>query len=139
MDESNLSDVVESKVCNAKITNASPSFGCYIVAGAGGGLVGAAVTGVVLKVFKSMTCGLWVGGRIFLTTSYLLFEPNKVNKFLHDNVGVVKIPVGEINAVEREFGFVTGIVRVCTEHGDFKFRCYGAREFADKIKLILNC
>lgn len=139
MDEFDLSGVIESKVCNAKITNASPSFGGYIIASAAGGLVGAAITGVVLKVFKSMTSGLWVGGRVYLTSSCLLFEPNKVNKFLHDDVGVVRIPVGEINTVEREFGFVTGIVRVCTEHGDFKFRCYGAREFADKIKLVLNC
>jgi hypothetical protein len=40
------------------------------------------------------------------------------------------IPLPSIRAVKREFGWVTGIVVVNHVEGEFRFRCFGAKQVA---------
>jgi hypothetical protein len=72
--------------------------------------------------------GLWVGGTVSVSSSGLSFVPNRPNRLVHDDPAAVHIRAGDIRDVRRQFGWVTGIVVVKHVHGEFRFRCYGAKQ-----------
>ena len=74
--------------------------------------------------------GLWVGGKITAAPDGIRFAPNGMNKALHVGLESTHIPLGEITSVHREFGWVTGIVVVKHLGGEFRFRCFGAKQLA---------
>ena len=74
--------------------------------------------------------GLWVGGTVSVSSRGVSFVPNRANRLVHNDPAAVDVPAGDIKDVRREFGWVTGIVVVRHEGGEFRFRCYGARQFA---------
>jgi hypothetical protein len=74
--------------------------------------------------------GLWVGGTLSVSSSGVSFMPNRVNRLAHGNPASVTLRAGDIREVRREFGWVTGIVVVGHAGGEFRFRCYGARQMA---------
>jgi len=45
----------------------------------------------------------------------------------------MRIPFAQIRSVTREFGWVTGIVVIRHGHGEFRFRCFGAKGVAQQI------
>ncbi len=87
---------------------------------------------------KRMSDGLWVGGRIVLYRDYLEFRPNKTNERLHSNLSSVRINLSTIRNVMVRRRFLTGIVSVATEEGDFEFRCWKAREACSQIRSCLE-
>jgi hypothetical protein len=89
------------KLANAFIPAATPA----VV------LPGAALSAVYR--FTRTHGGLWVGGTVVVSSS-----------------GVSFVRGGDIRDVRREFGWVTGIVVVRHVGGEFRFRCYGAKQLA---------
>jgi hypothetical protein len=88
--------------------------------------------------FKREHGGLWVGGTVSISQSGVLFSPNWVNRKVHDDPSPVHVPAADIRRVRREFGWVTGIVVVEHAHGEFRFRCYGARRLAATMALLFG-
>jgi hypothetical protein len=106
------------KLANALIPNATPS---ELV-------TGAALTAV--ERFGKRYGGLWVGGTIDISDDGVSFTPNDLNVAFHIGLETVRIPLADIRSIRREFGWVTGIVVVEHAHGEFRFRCFGARGIA---------
>ncbi len=106
------------KTCNAFIRNAAPS---------------ELVVGHALKAVKRLSIkhgGLWVGGKVTATPEELSFVPNGMNVAFHSGLEEVHIPTSDICSVKREFGWVTGIVVIKHRYGEFRFRCFGAKQVA---------
>src|SRR5262245_49951435 len=82
--------------------------------------------------------GLWVGGTVFLSSNGVSFVPNRANRLAHRDPDVINVPAGDIRDVRREFGWVTGIVVVRHVDGEFRFRCYGAKQLAATMAASFN-
>ena len=83
--------------------------------------------------------GLWVGGTIFVSkVDGIRFDANAMNKKLHKDLDEVHIPTSGIDALSREFAFVSGIVVVHHAGGEFRFRCFGAKTFARRAAELLG-
>jgi hypothetical protein len=95
-------------------------------------LVGGQVLRAVNRI-KKKHGGLWVGGKVTVTSDEILFVPNGMNVAFHDGLEEVHIPLSYIRSVRREFGWVTGIVVVEHQHGEFRFRCFGTKKIAEVL------
>lgn len=82
--------------------------------------------------------GLWVGGRVTLTSTELGFAPNAANRLLHAGDPSFAIPLSAIRQIDVEPGFVTKIIAVTWTGGVTRFRCYGAARFADQIRATVG-
>lgn len=91
----------------------------------------------VIEVFRKGYGGLWVGGRVRVTARDLTFAPNALNAGVHSGDLEVRLPLGTIQEVRREFGVGTGIVVVEHGAGEFRFRCWGASGTADRLREIV--
>jgi len=107
-----------TKFANAFVPNAVPS-----------AFVGGAARQAVDR-FGKKHGGLWVGGKITASPAGLHFEPNRMNLALHAGLQGTSIPMSSIRRVAREFGWLTGIVVVHSAEGEFRFRCFGAKQVA---------
>ena len=89
-----------------------------------------------LAAFSLAHGGLWVGGRAELTDTALHFRPNRLNRVLHEQgeALVLDVPLADITAAQRRFGFISGIVDITTDSGCFSLRCFGARGLAAQIR-----
>ena len=83
--------------------------------------------------FKRKRGGLWVGGTVSVSDSGVSFSANGLNRILHADLEPINVPAEEIRAVRHEFGWFTGIVVVEHKHGEFRFRCFGAKRLAVAI------
>ena len=79
MKQINSQEIIEKKICNAKIDGATPNFTAYFASFISGGLGGVIAFGSVMGAFKKMMGGLWVGGNVYLTSASIIFKPNKLN------------------------------------------------------------
>ncbi len=119
--------MIASKAANALIEDAEPSALAYLAAKVGSGntsWIGRA---------RRRYGGLWVGGRLTLTTTSVEFHPNGVNRSLHGGSLDVVIDLRHVESVELLPGFVTRIVAVRTADGVFLARCFGARKLVGQI------
>jgi hypothetical protein len=88
--------------------------------------------------FKRIHGGCWVGGKVSVSSSGVSFVPNRLNRLLHNDLAPVNVPAEDIRDVRREFGWVTGIVVVRHVRGEFRFRCYGAKQLAATMGANFN-
>ena len=109
------------KLANAFVPNADPS-----------PLVAGAALNAVNRYGKKHG-GLWVGGKVTATPDGLRFAPNRLNRAFHEGLESTNISLSSIRAVTREFGWVTGIVVVRHAEGEFRFRCFGAKQVATTL------
>jgi hypothetical protein len=82
--------------------------------------------------------GLWVGGTVVVSSTGVSFVPNRLNRLVHNEPEAVNVPGADIRDVRREFGWVTGIVVVRHAGGEFRFRCYGAKQLAATMATSFN-
>jgi hypothetical protein len=87
-----------------------------------------------IRRYRQRHGGLWVGGRVTLTSAELSFAPNAANRLVHDGDPSVAIPLSAIRQVDIEPGFVTQIIAVTWTGGVARFRCFKAAGFADQIR-----
>jgi hypothetical protein len=117
-----MQGLLVDKLCNALSQDAAPS---------------QLVPGEALGAIRRMRGGgLWVGGRVTASADALDFAPNGMNAALHVGLEAVHIPLAEVRAVRREFGWLTGIVVIEHLRGEFRFRCFGASKVA---RVLSSC
>ena len=80
--------------------------------------------------FKRKKGGLWVGGTVSVSEGGVSFSPNGLNRILHADLEPINVAAEDIRAVRHQFGWFTGIVVVDHTHGEFRFRCFGAKQLA---------
>lgn len=114
------------KLANAFFLNATPS-----------GLVPAYALSAIRR-FKRTQGGLWVGGTVEISQAGVSFSPNGLNRVFHEPLEPISVPAKDVRAVRYEFGWVTGIVVVEHVHGEFRFRCYGAKHLAATMATAFN-
>jgi len=90
-----------------------------------------AVNGIV-----PMGTAQWIGGTVEITEDLLWFGANGLNQAVVGNVGEVHIPTASLASVEYQFGWFTGIVIVRHDHGEFRFRCYGAKNLVATLHML---
>lgn len=78
--------------------------------------------------------GLWVGGTVEISHHGVEFRANAMNRALHSGVTSVTIANQAIRSMRRQFGFITGIVVIDHDAGEFRFRCYGAKGVVAKYQ-----
>src|SRR5688572_30134069 len=88
--------------------------------------------------FKRKHGGLWVGGTVSVSQSGVSFSPNRLNRAFHEGLEPINVAAEDIRAVRHEFGWFTGIVVVEHIHGEFRFRCYGAKQLAATMAASFN-
>ena len=125
-----MSTEIARKTVNALITDAEMSFGARFLVSA----TGLDVTEAVLKGFKKAMGGLWVGGTATLYETKIAFRPNAMNKAVHAGDYSIEIPLDNVTEVQVRFGFVTKIIDIATADGKLSIRCFGAPDFAAKIR-----
>lgn len=135
---SNGADVAATRIMS-KGANAlfeQPSFHLPHLAGIALEQAGAAPgsVGWVLERYRRRWGGLWVGGRVTLSTARVAFSPNAMNRAVLSGAIDVDIPLVEIVQVEVLPGVVTKIVAIRTMGGVLKVRCYGAPSLAKAIE-----
>jgi hypothetical protein len=115
-------DVLATRTANALIQDATSPV--ENLEGAGRGI----------RRYRQRHGGLWVGGRVTLTSAELNFAPNAANRLVHDGDPSVAIPLSAVRQVDVEPGLVTKIIAVTWTGGVARFRCYKAAGFADQIR-----
>ena len=88
----------------------------------------------VLGYFKRYYGGLWVGGTARLTQTHLVFEPNAVNKAVHQSDTSFAVPLKAITRATLEPGYFTKIIALETPERSYRVRCFGAAAFLETIK-----
>ena len=122
------------KLCNGFIGEPLDASAAYAEAAADFGIdMQADPTDMVIQGFRAHVGGIWVGGSAELTTAFLMFRPNALNRALHAEDYSFTIALADIASVEYERALLTDIVVVTTATGRFKLRCFGARRFRDLI------
>ena len=122
--------VVDWRTCNACLKDAEPNrLGRFVM------LKGPveATAAMVLRAVKRMMGGLWVGGRVFLTTRRVVFMPNALNRALHNSLSVVVVNLDEVTEVVTRFGLLTRIVDIRTGEGTLTVRGYAMKKFARAV------
>ncbi|MBC3346375.1 MULTISPECIES: hypothetical protein [Pseudomonas] len=91
----------------------------------------------VLEAFKEAYGGLWVGGKLVLSQTMVRLNANVMNRLVQDGTLDIELPLALIRNVSIEGGFITKIVRLDTDAGSVKFRCFGAKEVASLIEQMI--
>ena len=87
----------------------------------------------VLSAFRAVWGGLWVGGRVTLTSESVSFAANTLNRIAQSGTLDVSLPLKQVTDVRVLPGFFTNIVAISTPDQVLKIRCYWARHFADAV------
>lgn len=116
-------EVIVSKLANALVEDAEVD-----------GTVAEMDIGAPLERSRQKYGGVWVGGRVTLTTESLAFGANALNRALQTGTLDSAIPLTSIIGVEELGGFVSQKVRVTYAGGSFTFRCFGAKRVARRIR-----
>jgi hypothetical protein len=112
------------RVCNARLSEAKVSELLATVASA----LGADDAVTALALVEKLMGGLWVGGRVFVTSHRVVFLPNALNRAIHEPLPMIAFALVDITRVRRRFGFVTAIVDVETPAGILTVRGYKMKE-----------
>ncbi len=113
--------LIATYVCNASIKGAVPSTLAQMIFQATGSKAGAdAALGAITR----MSGGLWVGGRLFLTSHRVIFQPNALNRAAHHSLSDIVFRLTDIQTVSVRSGFVGRLVDFQTAGGTLTIRRY---------------
>ena len=87
----------------------------------------------VMWALRAMWGGLWVGGRVTLTSESVSFAANTLNRIVQSGTLDVSISLKQVTDVEVLPSFFLDIVAIRTPDRVLKVRCYWARRFADAV------
>ena len=126
--------VVKSKLVNFLVTDVDVNYdrigAVYDIVGSGD----VDVLARVMKSFEKAYGGLWVGGKMQLTETAVHLSANVLNRMVQEGTLDIEIPLELIRNVCNEGGFFTKVIRLDTDAGSVKFRCYGAKEVVALIE-----
>lgn len=129
-----VEEILKSKLANFLVTDASVNYDTVsdLYAEAGNGDVDAVAD--VLEAFRHAYGGLWVGGKVEVTHAVVRLSANALNRVVQEGTLDIELPLELVRKVSVEGGFVTKIVRLDTDAGSVKFRCFGAKDIAALIE-----
>lgn len=116
------------KTCNAFLSEADVSFMGLILT----------TSFLTTMIHKKIAGGLWVGGTFTANNEWILFSPGIANIMAHSQVRSIQIHFSQVRNIHCESGFFTDIVVIEHTQGEFKFRCYGAKEVANSLMSYLH-
>jgi hypothetical protein len=122
--------IIDTRVANALILDA----GLPPAAAAGLELAGLGKFNSVISAYGRAAGGLWVGGRVILTTGDLSFHPNAANRVMNRGTLDIMIPLAMVASVEVLPAFFTKIVAIRAGGSLIRLRCYGAPAFPDLLR-----
>jgi hypothetical protein len=122
--------VIEEKPCGLLVPRAVVNFDRYFSTGRARQ---AKVLNSDVERLRFQYRGRWVGGAGTLTTQHLTFTRNKLNRAMRKSDYSFSIPLVVIPHLDYRFGFIPGIIRITTNPGVRKLRCYGAKRFFSRI------
>ena len=88
----------------------------------------------ILGAFRRLYGGLWVGGRLTVTTTELEFHANAANRALQSGQLDIRADLRAVSSVEVLPGVVIKIIAIHTDEQVIKVRCWRARNIADRIR-----
>ncbi|VVM79274.1 hypothetical protein [Pseudomonas fluorescens] len=129
-----VEEILKSKLANFLVTDASVNYDTVsdLYAEAENGDVDAVAD--VLEAFRHAYGGLWVGGKVEVTHAVVRLSANALNRVVQEGTLDIELPLELVRKVSVEGGFVTKIVRLDTDAGSVKFRCFGAKDIAALIE-----
>ena len=129
-----VEEILKSKLANFLVTDASVNYDTVsdLYAEAENGDVDAVAD--VLEAFRHAYGGLWVGGKVEVTHAVVRLSANALNRVVQEGTLDIELPLELVRKVSVEGGFVTKIVRLDTDAGSAKFRCFGAKDIAALIE-----
>ncbi len=86
---------------------------------------------------KKLTGGMWVGGRVILTTHRIIFLPNAMNRAVTQDLRAIALMLADVIEVSDRFGVGTRIIDVETPGGALTFRCPRSRQFKETVAQAL--
>jgi hypothetical protein len=88
-----------------------------------------------MSALRARQGGLWVGGRVVLTTTSLRFQPNQMNINLHEKPTSLEVEVAlsEILDLGLRRGLITNIIDVRSATGLLSIRCFRADSLRAQI------
>jgi hypothetical protein len=114
--------VITSRMANALIANVDV------------GVPTTSVAGQVLGRYRQRYGGLWVGGRLTVTTTDVQFHANALNRSIQSGQLDIIVDLRSIESVELLPGVLTKIVAIRTGDGVIKVRCFGAAKVTEQIR-----
>ncbi len=123
--------VIDFRVANACLADAEPNALFNVIMAATGASKSVDPT---LHLIKQMSGGLWVGGRVILTTHRVIFTANAMNRAVHTALPVIAFRLSDVSGVTTRFGFVTRIAAIRTPAGTLTVRAFGMNRFAEAIE-----
>lgn len=78
--------------------------------------------------------GLWVGGRVTLSDTELVFTANAANRAVQNGTMDVTVDLRQIQDVRFTKALGMNIVDVGWPSGRLRIRCYGAKRFAAAVE-----
>ena len=129
-----VEEILKSKLANFLVTDARVNYDTVsdLYAEAENGDVDAVAD--VLEAFRHAYGGLWVGGKVEVTHAVVRLSANALNRVVQEGTLDIELPLELVRKVSVEGGFVTKIVRLDTDAGSVKFRCFGAKDIAALIE-----
>jgi hypothetical protein len=113
---------VETKMVNALISDAEVS------------LIVGLLTWPEIALLKRYSGGLGVGGRVDLTQTQLIFQPNAANALAHKGGTSFAVPLDATSGISIEPGFLTDVIAIATPDRTHRIRCFGAKRFAERLR-----
>src|ERR1700759_5419900 len=92
----------------------------------------------VIERFQKHFGGLWVGGKVTLSTTALRFAPNSMNRAVQSGDLDILLPLSEIVNVTVVPAVLTNIVLVRTQAATLQLRCWGSQAFADAVEAAMT-
>jgi hypothetical protein len=122
--------IVDFRICNACLPDARPNQFATLALNAMGadGIEG------VFALIRKMTGGLWVGGRVILTSHRVIFAPNAMNRAVHESLSMIAIRLRDVTEVKDRFGVGSRIIDIATPEGSLAVRTPRAVAFRDAIR-----
>lgn len=96
------------------------------------------LTNDAVEGYRKKHGGLWVGGVVEISDEGISFRANALNKALNSGARGKTIAMKRVRSVYWQFGWVTGIVVVVHDKGEFRFRCFGARTVVNRLSSHLG-
>jgi hypothetical protein len=88
----------------------------------------------VLNRYRRRYGGLWVGGRLTLTTTDVQFHANALNRSIQSGELDITVELRSIESVEVLPGVLTKIIAIHTGDRVVKMRCWRATKVAEQIR-----
>lgn len=126
--------VIEFRVANARLREVEPNMFFGLLAKSLDFDVAAAGS---FYLIKKLTGGMWVGGRVILTTHRIIFLPNAMNRAVTRDLQAIALLLSDVTEVSDRFGVGSRIIDVETPGGALTFRCPRSRQFKEAVAQAL--